>query len=257
MRNYLTRYAALVLAALLFTTPSPAGGRTLTLAVANSTCTTVQKVGALYQQEHPVELEYRCKASGLLAKGLRGRAIRADVYLSANRAWMDYMVESGLVSRQRVVSPWGNTLAVAARKESPLRLTHWEDLTSPKVKTLLLGDPSTAPFGRYAKEALESTGLWERVRVKVATKKHITLLADTLADGGLDTVGILFTTNIGDELRILYRLDPEWHSPVDYYLAPVGPAADDAEVNSLLKFMQGEAAREVFEAAGFKSNSVR
>lgn len=224
----------------------------LTLAVANSTCTAIKKVGDLYKEQNEIDLNYICKSSGRLAKGLNGDAIMADIYISANRKWMDYMIDSGKVDSRDVVSTWGNELVVAAPSVSSINDFEWNDLTTDKIKRILIGDPGTAPFGRYAKQALTSTDLWESVRNKISTKKHITLLAESLAESDTNTVGILFLSNVNNKLRVLYPIDKTLHSPIRYYMAPLVNSNVNNQVNSLLAFIQSDVAREVFTGEGFK-----
>ena len=223
----------------------------LTLALANSTCDAMENVEALYRTTHPVQFTNICKSSGLLAKGLNGGALSADIFVSADREWMDFATEHGLVAPARVSSPWGNTLVVAVPKNSPIQRFDWPDLASDKVTTILIGDPSNAPFGRHAKEALEASGLWDRVKDKIQTRKNIELLADSLATSSAGTVGILFKTNLTDKLRPLHNIKKNLHSPIRYYMAPLKASANHAEAAEFLKFMQSKAVRSLFEAEGF------
>jgi molybdate transport system substrate-binding protein len=223
----------------------------LTLALANSTCETMKKVEDLYRANHPVQFTQLCKSSGLLAKGLQGGALKADIFVSADREWMDFAVANGLVAPDRVVSPWGNVLVVAASKNSPLQGFDWQDLASDKITTILIGDPSNAPFGRHTKEALEASGLWDRVKNKIQTRKNMELLADSLATSSAGTVGILFKTALTDQLRQLHTVKRSLHSPIRYQIAPLKAAAGNTEVTAFFKFMQGKAAQDVFEADGF------
>jgi len=227
----------------------------LTLAVANSTCDAMNKVGDLYRANHPVQFSYLCKSSGLLAKGLRGGALKADLFVSADREWMDFAVENDLVAADRVFSPWGNALVVAIPKNSPIQRLDWQELASDKVTAILIGDPSTAPFGRHAKEALEATGLWDRVKHKVQTRKNIELLAESLGASGPSTVGILFKTNLTDQLRQLHTVKKDLHSPIRYYVAPLNAAAGNAEVTAFLAFMRSKAVKDIFQAEGFDVNA--
>ena len=224
----------------------------LNLAVANSTCTAIRQVGEKYEQRTGIHINYVCKSSGRLAKGLNGKTIQADIYISANKKWMNYMIEHGLVDASHVTTPWGNELVVAAPASSPLQMESWQDLAGADIKTILLGDPGTAPFGRYAKEALQHTGLWDSVRIRVVTKKHITLLAETLANADPDTVGILFKSNITEEHKVLFLVDASWHSPIRYFMGPVGNAAENPAVLDLLTFIQEQESSEIFRASGFK-----
>jgi len=229
----------------------PARAGDLTLALANSTCDAMIKVEDLYRASHPVRFTHFCKSSGLLAKGLRGGALNADIFVSADREWMDFAVENGLVASDRVSSPWGNALVVATPKNSPLQHLDWQGLASDQVTVILIGDPSTAPFGRYAKEALEASGLWDRVKHKIQTRKNIELLADSLATSSPSTVGILFKSNLTDQLRQLHTVKKILHQPIRYYMAPLKASAGNAEVTAFLKFMQGKAVQDIFQDEGF------
>lgn len=224
----------------------------LTLAVANSTCNAIKQVGDQYSRQYDVDITYICKSSGRLAKGLRGKAIDADIYISANQSWMDYLVNAGLVSPKEITRPWGNSLVVSTRIDNPLVLHDWDSLASDKVKTILIGDPGTAPFGRYTKEALQATELWKLALPKIETKKHITLLADTLAESDDNTVGILFVTNVTNRLKVIYSIDTSWHSPILYYMAPIGNRVSDSQVRSLLEYIQSPDAQAIFKAEGFE-----
>ena len=211
----------------------------------------MNKVGDLYRANHPVRFSYLCKSSGLLAKGLRGGALNADIFVSADREWMDFAVENGLVASDRVSSQWGNALVVATPKNSPMQRLEWQELASDKVTAILIGDPSTAPFGRHAKEALEATGLWDRVKHKVQTRKNIELLAESLGTSSPSTVGILFKTNLTDQLRQLHTVKKDLHSPIHYYMAPLNASAGNAEVTAFLAFMRSRAVKDIFQAEGF------
>jgi len=252
MRNVFCRRQFIALPLLIATTLLPiAQAGELKLALANSTCAAMKMVGDLYRASQAVELTYICKSSGLLAKGLSGGALHADIYLSANRKWMDFVVNNGLVALDQVSSPWGNTLVVATSNEGAIQQLDWQELASDKVTTILIGDPSTAPFGRHAKEALEASGLWERVRGKIETRKNIELLAQALGESSSSTVGILFKTNLTDQLRQLLTVDKSLHKPIRYYVAPLKTAQDNAEVTDFLDFIQSPAVKAIFAAEGY------
>ena len=116
----------------------------------------------------------------------------------------------------------------------------------------MIGDPGTAPFGRYAKEALQHSGVWEQVKRKITTKKHITLLADALGKADDATVGILFVSNLTPKHKQLYAVDETWHSTIRYYAAPLKAAANNTAVTEMLNFMQGSESQAIFRAAGFR-----
>jgi molybdate transport system substrate-binding protein len=205
----------------------------------------------LFEQHSGHKLKYLCKSSGLLAKGLRGGAIQADIYISASKHWMDFLVEEEVANPEQIVSPWGNELVVAVPRDSDLKMSEWPDLASDSVNTILIGDPGTAPFGRYAKQALQNTGLWEKVITKIVTKKHITLLADALSEADDKTVGILFVSNMTEKHRKLISVNAKWHTPIRYYVVPVGTTATKPATLELMKFLQESEVQRIFNAFGF------
>lgn len=249
----MSRYLVFVLLPLVLAIGyvTDARARELTLALATSTCDAMSRVENMYRARHPVHFTHLCKSSGLLAKGLHGGALEADIFVSADHEWMAFAIEKGLVAPERVISPWGNALVVATSRRGPLQHLELQDLASDKVTAILIGDPSTAPFGRHAKEALEAAGLWERVKHKIQTRKNIELLAVSLASSHTATVGILFKTHVGSELRQLHAINKALHKPIRYYVAPLNSSVANAEATDFLKFLQSRAVKDVFEAEGF------
>jgi len=230
---------------------APVHAADLTLALANSTCPVMNKVVDAYRARSSDRFTLVCKSSGLLAKGLHGGALHADIFLSADSEWMEFAVKQGLIAVDQVTSPWGNSLVVAVPKRSPIKRLDWEALASDRVDVLLIGDPSHAPFGRHAKEALEAAGLWGKVRHKIETRKNIELLGESLAAAGPSTVGILFGTNLTDSIRPLFTVKPGLHAPIRYTVAPLKASAGKAEVIAFLEFLYSKPARDIFRADGF------
>jgi molybdate transport system substrate-binding protein len=246
--------ASLLVALLLLMASQSTVAGTLTLALANSTCNAIKQAAKQYQSGRKVDITFICKSSGLLAKGLRGRALHADIFLSANRAWMDFAVDHDLVDSRQIHSPMGNALVIAIPQNSPLQLANWQELASDKVSTIIIGDPSTTPNGRHSKEALISTGLWQQVRHKLITRKNITLLANSLAKADNKSIGILFKTNLNEKLREIHAIDPSWHQPVRYYLAPLKQGNQNPETAPFVQFLSGPVAGKILADYQFDIN---
>lgn len=234
---------------------APARADEVTLALANSTCDVMEKAIAAYPGRASTRFKLVCKSSGLLAKGMRGGVLQADIFLSADEEWMRFAIAEGLVEAKQASSPWGNALVVAMRKDSPVKKLDWSDLATDQVGTVLIGDPSTAPFGRHAKEALEASRLWDRVKHKIQTRKHIQLLAESLGSAGPDTAGIMFRTNLTDRLHVVAAVDPALHAPIRYHLAPLKASAGKPEVAAFLAYLHSKPGRAIFRAEGFDTGA--
>jgi molybdate transport system substrate-binding protein len=223
----------------------------ITVAAADSTCAAVREVGKLFLERHRVRVDPVCKSSGRLAKGIAGGAISTDFFISANQEWMDELVATGHVSLAAVRSLWSNVLAVAAPRGGSLRIESLDDLAQPTVRRILIGDPGTAPFGRYTKQSLEQAGIWEKVLPRVTSRKNISLLVDSLAGADDGTVGILFASHLDDRIRVLATIPAPLHDPIRYFSAPLKAAEGKAPVAAFAAFVESAEAKEIFRKFGF------
>lgn len=180
-----------------------------------------------------------------------GKAIRPDFYISANQQWMDRVVRMGLVHPSVVTSPWGNRLQIATPKNSTITLNSLAGLNDEQITKILIGDPGTAPFGRYAKQALSGAEIWSRVRGKIGTRKHITLLADEIAEQSDGVVGILFSSKVQPPLKTILEIPEELHPPIRYYAAPLTRAQSPELAAAFSDFLQSDAATLIAEKGGF------
>ena len=226
-------------------------GAELELAIADSTCSVLKKVGKSFTQKHNIPLRFTCKSSGLLAKGLETGVIQADFFLSANKKWMESMVAAGLVSKQSVQTLWANKLIVVEPVGRTSRINSLNDLTSPDFTRIIIGDPSHAPFGRYAKTALQKAGIWSEIRNKIISRKYISLAIKSIQEGTPGTAGIIYRSGLDPTLRPLFTISSDLSGPIHYFSAPLITSESKKEMVSFLAFLESVESRKLFEEAGF------
>ena len=224
----------------------------LDVAVTDSLCPVLSEAADQFLAENAIQLRLICKSSERLAKGLPGQAARADYFISASRHWMEYAVNQGVANRTEITELWANRLVVAVPADSPLTIQSLDGLLSEAAVQVILGDPGTAPSGRYAKQAMENAGIWEQIRPKISSRNNAALAARGLAAAAGDTVGLLYATDVGPGLRILFEVPEALHSPIRYYGAPVRGTPRPAAVESLTRFLTSESAARIFRQHGFR-----
>ena len=94
-------------------------------------------------------------------------ANKADVFFSADEAWMDRVAEAGLVDAESRRSPLSNRLVVVVAADSDLDIDSAEQLAGPAIRRLALANPDAVPAGRYAKAWLEGRGQWSALVPRV------------------------------------------------------------------------------------------
>ena len=239
---------ALMLAVLA--TPVQAADQ-VTVFAAASTTDAVQAVLTAFRKAHP-ETDVRASfaASSTLAKQI-ARGAPADLYLSANVAWMDYLADRGAIDPASRLDLLGNRLVLVASPMSPVSgdLAKLPDALG--ERRLAIGDPGHVPAGIYAKHALQSLGLWAKLRDKTAFAANVRA-ALALVGRGEAAAGIVYATDarISDQVSTLATLPADSHPPIRYPLARID-GADSPGARTLYDFFRSTQAHAIFQDHGF------
>lgn len=198
----------------------------------------------------PVVASYA--ASSALARQIEQGA-DADVYVSADVDWMDYVATKGLIQPRSRVSLLTNRLALIAPADSAVKLTPARGF--PIVQALGSGRLAMAgldvPAGRYGKAALTSLGVWSGVESKAAFAENVRA-AMTFVARGEAPLGIVYDTDAMVEPRVrIVALFPQASHPRIVYPAAVVARSRNPAATAYLNFLKGPEARAIFRRYGF------
>ena len=192
-------------------------------------------------------------ASSALAKQIEGGA-PADVFISADRDWMNYLSDKKLTKPGSEVKLLGNQIVLVAPKDSTVetRIEKGFDLAGLIGDgRLAMGDFKAVPAGKYGKAALESLGVWSSVEDKLAQAENVRA-ALKLVSLGEAALGIIYATDAHAEpgVKVIGTFPQDSHPPIVY---PVAQIADskDKPASAFLKCLQSAKAGELFKAQGF------
>ena len=196
-------------------------------------------------------------ASSTLAKQIDHGA-PADLFLSANAAWMDYLAERGAIDPASRIDLLGNRLVLIAPADRslPSSLEPGPVLADALGDgRLAIGDPAHVPAGIYAKAALETLGAWPALAGKTARTANVRA-ALALVHRGEAAAGIVYRSDvaISDRVRVAGLFPAGSHPPITYPMAVVAGRRSPA-VDRLYQFLLGPTARAVFEKHGFSAPS--
>jgi molybdate transport system permease protein len=193
-----------------------------------------------------VELSFAA-SSRLAPLALEGRA---DLLITADREWMDWVVEREGAERKGVVDLLGNRLVIAVSADAPSAPVALADLAAVE-RVALAGE--TVPAGRYAQSALEAAGVWDAVAPRVVRGESVRSALEWVARGEADA-GIVYRTDLAIHpgVRLAFVVPPEVTPEIVYPAAVLASASRAAEATALLEFLQSDAAAAEFAAAGFE-----
>jgi molybdate transport system substrate-binding protein len=245
-----TGLIAALAAALLSLTPARAAGVTVFAAASLSEALT--QAGEAYKQETGESVAFSFAASSGLARQIEVSP-GADIFVSADTDWMDYLEARGLIERASRVELMGNRLVLIAPAHSnaALSLKPRADLAAAlRGGRLALADPASVPAGKYAKAALASLGMWDGIADKVAPAENVRVALAYVARGEAP-LGIVYATDAKMEprVRVVGIFPVETHPRIVYPAALIKNAKPEAR--AFLEYLKGARAGAIFERAGF------
>lgn len=248
MLNRWTLVAGLVLTLALLAAPARAGQ--VRISAASSLTEAVNELCRRYGAANPeVSLVRNFAASGTLAKQIAGGA-PADLFVSADPVWMDYLVAQGKVPGDGVRNLAANALVVVGRRGIPLdsleALTHFSRIA--------IGSPKSVPAGAYAERALQASGIYERLqresRLVIAKDVRQALM---YAERGDADAAFVYRTDarLGREVTTLYEVPQELLPAIVYPAALTAEGVNNRAALDFFAFLGSGEAAATLESYGF------
>ncbi len=231
----------------------------ITVSAAISLKDALDELGPIFQvQQHRknggngTAVTYNYGGSGTLARQIEQGA-PVDVFFSAAEKQMDELASQNLIDANTRRDLVGNALVLIAPADAST-LHSFQDLTSPAVKALALGETSTVPAGMYAQQTLEHLGLFAAVQKKVVYAKDVRAVLTYVETGNADA-GMVYQTdaNTSKKIRVIAIAPPDSHDPILYPAAVLRDSKNKPAARAFLDFLQGPDARAVFQKYGFTS----
>ena len=223
----------------------------ITVFAAASTTEALGEITDQFRRDTGIEVRLNFAASSTLAKQIEAGAT-ADVFLSADQEWMDYLAGKNLLRTGSRLDLLGNELVLIAGKDGPMtaKMEKGFDLASCFKGRLAVGDPSNVPAGKYAQQAMESLGWWDALKGRLAPAADVRS-ALRLVEVGEASVGIVFATDAAasKKVTVIGVFPADSHKPILYPVALTAGASPAAE--RFLQALRGEPARQVFLRHGF------
>lgn len=249
------RALGFILVSVLLATASPAAaGQRITVFAAASLSDVMQRVGAAFEEAHDTGVRFSFAASSTLARQIEAGA-PADIYASANTAWMTYLRDRDMIISDSVTVPVRNSLAlIGNRQRFSLSTTLERSLDSLRQgERLVIGDPAHVPAGIYARQALIAMGLWDGLQRRLAYAADVRAALALVAKGEAP-LGLTYLTDVqvgGPDVILLQVLPPDTHDRIEYPFGIVS-GHDNAATRAFMRFLWSDAARLAFESAGFR-----
>lgn len=216
--------------------------RDLLVFAAASTYDAMLKIGKAYEETCDCKVTFSFASSAVLSRQIDVGA-QADIIISANRQWIDWLEEREKL-RGEALPIASNRLVIASTA-----------LTKDSFNILFrnrfsMGDPNGVPSGIYAKQALTSMGLWEDVKSNAVFTENVRVALSMISRGDLQS-GIVYASDLiaSSELHAHFRFPENTHDPIKYLASTVKSSEQDTVY--FLQFLKSDVAQSILKEAGF------
>jgi molybdate transport system substrate-binding protein len=209
------------------------------------------KAAVAYQQMTGTKVVLNLAGSDTLATQLIEGA-PVDLLISADVSQMDRVEHLNRIKTETRVDLLSNGLTIVVPTDRLNSVMIPEDLRRFVVRRIALGDPNAVPAGVYAKEYLESIGIWLDVRDKIVPTRDVRAALAAVEAGNVDAA-IVYRTDISLATDALIAVEvPIQEGPVIRYPAAiVRDAKNDASADRFLAYLWSNDARQIFQRSGF------
>lgn len=212
----------------------------------------VSALGTAFQKRTGYPVIASFAGSGTLARQIREGA-PADIFISANLSWMDYLKQANLIEpeNQAIIASNNLVLTVPNEKQLPNPFLLEKLSTLLGAGRLAIGNPAHVPAGAYAKASLEALGLWDEV------ESHLVMLPNVravlaLVERGEAPFAIIYETDLrlAKNIKVAAVFPKDSHPPISYVMAKI-KGNDGHSTDLFYKFVRSKEGIEILRRFGF------
>lgn len=228
---------------------------------AASTTDVMEELAERFEAEGGETVRFNFASSGALARQIDAGA-PAELYVSANTKWMDWLAAQGLLEAEPVPVVRNELVLIAPltsrisndeqgmSKDTVRRSTFFTHHSAVPQGMLAVGDFQSVPAGTYAEAALTSLGWLDDVQGRLVKGASVRTVLMYIERGEIDA-GIVYRTDAlqSDRVNVLGTFPSESHPPIVYPAACLKGSGDSAK--AFLDFIRSPAGRDIWKTYGF------
>ena len=218
---------------------------------ASSLSPVLEQVKSKWEKDHFEKIIINAASSGILARQIENGA-QADIFLSANMDWMDYLVNSMSINNQPQIIT-SNRLAVVVPFDDEIDSVDFNEcltvLVNQKSK-ISIGDPGHVPLGKYTKESLDFYKIYDKISSELILAKDARN-ALLLTELGEASFGFVYMSDAvsSKKVQVVSIVPAESHQPIYYQAIVVNYR--NPKAMEFLDFISSEKTMMIWKEKGF------
>jgi molybdate transport system substrate-binding protein len=221
----------------------------LTVAAASDLTPAFEEIGREFQSTHKIKVIFVFGSTGMLTRQIENGA-PMDLFAAANVSFIEQLEQKNLIIPGTKAIYGRGRITLWTPFDSNLRLESIADLARPEVTRVSIANPDHAPYGMAAKQALESAGVWDRVKPKLVYGDNIRQTLQYAQTGNVEVAIMALSLSMQSKGR--WTLIPEeLHKPLDQGLAIMKSTNNESAAKAFAAFVGGSQGRAIMQKYGF------
>ncbi|MGH7468212.1 MAG: molybdate ABC transporter substrate-binding protein [Longimicrobiales bacterium] len=220
----------------------------LVWAAASDLAAAAPELTAGFKQETGIDVSVTLGSSGQLAQQiLNGAPI--DVFASADSGWVQRLTDASKTVPGTVAVYARGHLVLFTMNDS-LAIDRVEDVAAPAVARVAIANPESAPYGRAAREALQSARVWAQVEPKLIIGENVRHTVQLTQSRNVDVA--ITSRSLMQEGTGRWVVVPEsLHAPLTQVAAVVSGRPHEQQAQQFLRFLLGPEGRRILGRFSF------
>lgn len=210
------------------------------------------EIASLYTEKTGVEVNFSFGSSGQLSQQII-QGGRADVFISADRSFVDEVVDEGRAhedSRQvfavvQMVMWWADDLDVAAP-------TELADLKDEGFKRIALANPNHAPTGIAAKSALQEVGIWDVIEGRLVFGESATQTVQFARSRNTEVAIVPKSLAVQEAAGAYSIIRPDLYEPLEQEAVALRDSTRPDRAVEFVEYLASPEAEELLVESGFE-----
>jgi molybdate transport system substrate-binding protein len=227
----------------------PFGRAEILVAAASDLTLAFEDIGRQFEQETGIKATFSYGSTGTLARQIENGA-PVDIFAAANVEFIEQLERQGLIVPGSKALYARGRLTVWRRADSALKIERIEELAQPQIASIAIAQPEHAPYGKAAREALESAGIWKEVEPKLVYGENVRQTMQYAETGNADVAIIALSLSVQSNGRWLL-IPEQLHKPLDQALAVIKGSRSEGEARRFAEFVNSGPGRDTMRRYGF------
>jgi molybdate transport system substrate-binding protein len=223
----------------------------LRIAAASDLQLALPRLADRFQRKTGIPATLTFGASGQLSEQIRAGA-PFDVFMAANESFVADLVGRGLIKPGSVRRYARGSLVLAIYHALAPNVRSLDDLGKPVIKKIALANPSTAPYGKAGKQALERLGLWVKLQSKIVMAESVRQALMYAQKGNAEVAFVGRAISNVPEITTI-EVDPNLYEPIIQSLGVVAASKRAADAERFARYVLEEEGQIILKDLGFQS----